>query len=61
MGKHKMGRLPVKRKKEEQRVAVNIRVTRAEKFALEALAKRFTGGNLSQWIKLSGVKFRPSH
>lgn len=46
-------------KKKEKRIMLNIRVSLKERKALLAAAKKFTKGNLSLWLRVAGLAYKP--
>lgn len=51
----------VKRKvsKVPPRILLNVKVSEEEREAIESKAKQFTRGNISAWLRYSGVKCQP--
>jgi hypothetical protein len=38
---------------------LNLKVSKADRAALNAQAKRYAAGNLSAWLRFAGVTFKP--
>lgn len=43
----------------EQRFIINLKVTVKECDQLNAAARKYTDGNVSAWLRLAGLNFRP--
>lgn len=48
-----------KTKKTGQLSLLNIKVTKADREEMAPLAKEFTNGNISAWLRLAGKYYRP--
>jgi hypothetical protein len=49
----------VKKSKARKTEIVNLKVTSQERGVLNALAKKHAGGNISAWLRHSGLNYRP--
>lgn len=46
-------------KKKSDKVLINLKTALAEKKSLEANAKKYADGNLSEWLRLAGLNYIP--
>ncbi len=47
-------------KKKPKRTLLNLKVTDAQRKVMTANAKRFADGNISEWLRVAGVKYKAS-
>lgn len=38
---------------------INLKVDSKDRKAIEAAAKKYTGGNVSEWLRLAGIQYKP--
>lgn len=46
--------------KKEKLDVINLKITRADRKAIQAMAKRYAKGNLSAWLRAAGLEYIPS-
>lgn len=58
--KRKAKKMKSAKRKQSELSLLNIKVSPADRRALDAAAKKYAGGNLSAWLRFAGMVFKPS-